>query len=306
MQRPEEAADVAAVDLTGTTAVVTGATSGIGRQTALALARLGGTVLLHGRDQSRGRAVLRQVRRWGDGGFYRADFTSLAAVRGLAASIRERIDRLDVLVHNAGAYFSEGALTADGIERTMAVNHLAPFVLTDRLRPLLAGDARVVTVSSEAHRRAGLDPDRLTTVDEYDGFAAYGRSKLANILFTRELARRLDGPTANALHPGFIPGSALWRESSIPVRALMGVLGRLPSPAVRLFAETPTSGARTPVYLAASPEVSDVTGRYFIDCEPATPSATARDDGLARALWERSAALADTDTDDAVDQTERT
>lgn len=289
--RAADLAGVTDVDLTGRTAVVTGATSGIGRETALALGRLGASLVVHGRDRDRGADVVSSLRELGveDAVFLDAEFTVQADVRRLAARIRDRVDAVDVLVNNAGAHFREGRRTRDGVERTFAVNHLAPFLLTTLLRPALAADGRVVTVSSAVHRRAegSFEPGR---VDSYDGLDAYSRSKLANVLFTAELARRLEGPTANCCHPGFVPGSAIWRDASLPVRLVTGVLGRLPLGAVGPI-ETPVTGAVPSVYLAASPAVEDVTGRYFTDCEPESPSTAARDRDLQRQLWSLSEEL---------------
>ncbi len=148
-----------------------------------------------------------------------------------------------------------------------------------------------MVVSSRTHRRVGLDLDAFTDVSGYDGLEAYSRSKLANLLFVRALARRLDGPTANALHPGFVPNSGIWRDAPGYVRAAVWLLARLPRAVAPGVVETPATGAETPVYLAASPDVADVTGAYFRDGERVEPSATARDDALAERLWEASERL---------------
>lgn len=294
----EQGAGVAGVDLDGQTALVTGSTDGVGQETALALGRLGARVLVHGRDAEKGAAVVSALEETGaDAAFFRADFADFRAVRDLADAVNDRVGELDVLVNNAGAYFRTGRVTDHSIERTIAVNHLAPFLLTNRLRPVMAETGRIVTVSSAVHRREDLDLDRgvdaFRTVADYDGLAAYSRSKLANILFTRELSRRLSGPTANCLHPGFVPGSALWREAPLPVRVAVDIADRLPRVVSRWFAETPTTAAETPVFLAVAPEAVDVTGAYYVDCNRATPSRTARDDALAERLWEVSARLVD-------------
>lgn len=299
--RPEVGAGVAAIDLSGATALVTGATGGIGRETALALGRLGARVLIHGRNRERGAAVVDELHAAGtpDPGFHPADFTDRSAVEGLVEWTREQAEALDVLIHNAGAYFDRGQLTEDGVERTIAVNHLAPFVLTARLRERLSTDGRVIVVSSGTHRRVGLDLEAFTDVSDYDGLAAYSRSKLANVLFVRALADRLDGPTANALHPGFIPGSGIWRNAPWFVRVTVGVLAWLPRPVAGGMLETPATGAETSVYLAAAPTVADVTGRYFRDREPVEPSRTARDDRLAESLWIESERLSGVEWPDA-------
>lgn len=293
--RPEVGAGVEGVDLSGTTVLVTGATDGVGRETALALARLGAHVLLHGRDREKGERVLDDVRERSSGELYLADYASQRAVREFAAAVRDRHDAIDVLLHNAGTHFDDGWLTENGVEATFAVNHLAPFLLTHELHDVLPADGRVVTVASDAHRGASLDFTRFRSVEDYDGLAAYRMSKLANILFTRELARRLDDATANCLHPGFVPGSGLWRNASIPVRVGVRVATRLPDWATRGVVSTPAEAATTSVYLAASPDVADATGEYFDHCEPATPDDAGVDDESARRLWAASAALTGTD-----------
>ena len=290
--RPEVGAGVANVDLSGQTILVTGATSGVGRETALALARLGARVLVHGRDRERGEAVVEKIRRAGapDSTFIPADFRSLDEVRALADEVLDRVSTLDVVVNNAGAHFREGGLTQEGIERTFAVNHLAPFLLTNRLLETIPPGGRIVTVSSEVHRRPDrLNLDDVRTIADYDGFVAYSRSKLANVLFTRELARRLDDRTANCCHPGFVPGSALWRETPLPLRGIMTALSFVPSWLTGGVVESPAEAARTSVYLAASPAVADVIGEYFVDCESVEPAALARDGEIQRDLWAFSA-----------------
>ena len=292
--RPEVGAGVADENLSGTAVLVTGATSGVGRETALALGRLGSRVLVHGRDRERGAAVVEVLRDVGspDPAFLRSDFRSLEEVRTLADEVRDRVSTLDVLVNNAGTHFRDGGLTQEGIERTFAVNHLAPFLLTNRLFDLVPPGGRIVTVASETHRRADeFDPGAARTVAEYDGFEAYSRSKLANVLFTRELARRLDDRTANCCHPGLVPASGLWRETPIPLRGFMTVLGHVPSWLTGGTVESPAEAAETPVYLAASPAVADVTGQYFDDCEAVEPAPLARDEGAQRELWEFSAGV---------------
>lgn len=324
--RVEELAGIEGVDLRGVTALVTGGTAGIGRETALALGRLGATVLVQGRDRERGEAVLAELRDSspGDTELYLADFETMATVEQLGSRIRAEHDKLDVLVNNAGGYFGSGALTEDGIERTFAVNHLAPFVLTLELLPSLrAGSGRVVTVSSEAHRRGELpaavrpeetpettegeanqdggsprlNPESFRTVSDYGGWPAYTRSKLANVLFTVELAERLDPAsiTTNCCHPGVVPGSGFTRNMIWPARAAAGLLGRLPSWPPTPFVDTPREASATQTYLAGSPELADVSGTYFMDCEPKTPDERARDAGLRQALWNTSVELADVD-----------
>ena len=287
--RPEEFAGVADVDLADRTALVTGATSGVGAETALALARLGADVLVHGRDRAAGRAVVREARDAGvDATFLPADFANPDAVDALAEAVREQIDSLDLLVHNAGAHFDEGELVDAGAgraERTFVVNHIGSFRLTHGLRDLLAPDSRVVVVASGVHGRADGTFD-VRSVEGYDGLDAYARSKLANVLFARELADRLDGTAVASCHPGFVPGSGLWREASLPVRVAVGGLDRLPATLTPDTVDDAAEAAATSVYLAASPAAADADGGYYVDCAPSEPSDVATSDELARTLWD--------------------
>ena len=292
-RRPEVGAGVADVNLDGRTVLVTGATSGVGRELALALGRLGARVLLHGRDRDRGEAVENRLAASGspDPQFFQADFLSLDEIRELAEDVSDEAPRLDVLVNNAGAHFQTGGLTAEGVERTFAVNHLAPFLLTNSLLPSLAEGGRIVTVASEAHRNGELNFTDLQTTANYDAFAAYGRSKLANILFTFELARRLDDRTANCFHPGLVPGSDLWRNSPLSIRTIMAVLEAVPPVLTGGLTRSPAQGAETGVYLAASPDVAHVTGEYFSDRRPIEPAPSALDETAQRKLWRFSEEL---------------
>jgi NAD(P)-dependent dehydrogenase (short-subunit alcohol dehydrogenase family) len=260
--------------------VVTGASSGIGAAGAVELARRGATVVPVGRDEGRLEKVAREV--GGEG--IRADLASLAGVRRLADELLERCERIDVLVNNAGVMPGRRRLTADGLELTFAVNHLAPFLLTnlllDRLRE--SAPARVVTTSSVAHSGGLIDLDDLQLENGWTMMRAYSTSKLANILFTRELARRLEGSgvVANCFHPGVIR-TRLTRRAN----PLLLVGAKLAAP----FLGSPKTGAETLVWLASSPEPADVSGGYFENCRPARQSAQSQDDELAAALWERSA-----------------
>jgi NAD(P)-dependent dehydrogenase (short-subunit alcohol dehydrogenase family) len=268
--------------LDGRTVVVTGASSGIGAAAAVELARLGASVVPVGRDERRLTRVAREVGTEG----VRADFASLAEVRRLAEELLARHERIDVLVNNAGVMVGRRRLTEDGFELTFAVNHLAPFLLTtlllDRLRE--SAPARVVTTSSVAHHGGLIDLDDLNGERGWASMRVYSTSKLANILFTRELARRLrgSGVVANCFHPGVIR-TRLTRRTN----PLLMVGARLAAP----FLGSPKTGAETLVWLAASPEAADVSGGYFEDCRPARQSAQSQDDDLAAALWERSAEL---------------
>jgi NAD(P)-dependent dehydrogenase (short-subunit alcohol dehydrogenase family) len=274
--------------MAGKVAVVTGAAGGIGLTTALGLARLGAEVVLTARDPVRGeaaRAAVEAVAGPGRAHLHLADLGSLAEVRRLAAELARR-PRLDVLLHNAGAMHAHRRETVDGLEETFAVNHLAPWLLTRLLLDrLAAARARVVTVASEAHRIAPLDLDDLQSVRGWSAWTAYGRSKLCNVLFAAELARRLagSGATSNSLHPGVV-ATGFGRND--------GGLNRYFFTFLRPFLLTAEQGARTSIHVASAPELEGVTGRYFKRSREAQPSAAARDAGVARALWEASARLA--------------
>ncbi|OYR42211.1 daunorubicin C-13 ketoreductase [Halorubrum sp. Ib24] len=291
---PESRAGVSDIDCTGLQAVVTGSTSEIGRAAALALGRLGADVIVHGRDAEAGRAVVDELTRSGvDAGFLRADFASVDAVRELAADVREETDGIDLLVNNAGGLFRNGATTDAGIEYTFHVNHLSPYLLTAELLDHLREGARVVTTASGAHEGASLDLERVRGDDRFTGFRAYSHSKLANVLFASELARRLDAAdrdvTSNSIHPGAIPGSGFSRFLPGP---LPGLFQRLESlPGVTSVAD----GAAEILFVAVSPRTADVSGRYFADQRPRSPSNAARDPDAARRLWTESAALLDTE-----------
>ena len=294
---PEARAGVADVDCTGTQAVVTGSTSGIGRAAAVALGRLGADVIVHGRDRDAGAAVVAELEAVGaDATFVPADFTDRASVRELAATVRAETEGVDLLYNNAGGFFREGRHTGLGVERTFHVNHLSPFLLTAELLSHLREGARVVTTASTAHRGAELDLDRTTTLDGYSGTWAYSHSKLANVLFSNELARRFAAAdraiTANTVHPGAIPGSGFSRFLPRPLPSL-----------VRLFDSVPgvtsvADGAAALLFLGVSPRTDGVSGRYFSGQTPETPSPAARDSGAAGRLWERSASLLDIDDPD--------
>jgi len=291
MARPPEAqAGVADVDLSGTSALVTGSTSGIGREAARSLARLGADVIVHGRDESAGETLAEELRGMrSETRFVRADFADVDAVRNLADAVRAEFDALDLLCHNAGGYFRTGRLTDLGVEHTFHVNHLAPYLLTAELLDHLAPEARIVTTASEAHQGANLDFDAVTSIEGYSSFSAYGRSKLANVQFAMELARRFDRTdretTANAFHPGAIPGSGFMRFLPGPLSGLAKALDPLP------VVTSVEEGAAALVRLAASPTLEDTSGQYFEKQRPGSPSTEARDPDAQRDLWERSADL---------------
>ena len=274
----------------GKVCVITGATSGIGFVAAERLGALGARLVLVGRDEVRGEAALKALRQRVPGvaaTIHYGDLARLSEMNRLAAEIAAAEPRVDVLINNAGAMFQERSVTEDGLERTFALNHMAYFVLTNRLRDRLVASApaRIVSVSSDAHRGKTLDFDDLQSTRGYRGFSVYGRSKLANILFTRELARRLAGTgvTANCLHPGFV--ATRFGENN-------GRLFRVALTIAKRFALTPEQGAETIVYLASSSDVATTTGAYFAKCKVATPTKAAQDDAAARRLWEESERLA--------------
>lgn len=280
--------------LAGKTAVVTGATDGLGLETAVALARAGARVVMIGRNSAKTAAALSDVRRRsgseGRGGAVESllcDLSSQASIRRLAAEVLARCPRLEILVNNAGTVSVERQLTADGIERTFAVNHLGYYLLTRLLyeRIVASAPARIVNVASHEHHRGTLDFDDLGFERGYQILKAYARSKLGNVLFTRELAKRLPGTgvTVNALHPGGV-ATNIWSGAPAWTRPFFAI-------AKRLFMIPPEEGARRIVYLAASPEVEGTTGLYFEENRPTLPSPLARDDALAARLWKESARL---------------
>ncbi|WP_299335425.1 SDR family NAD(P)-dependent oxidoreductase [Haloplanus sp.] len=285
---PEAIAGVANVDCTGMQALVTGSTSGIGRAAALALGRLGADVIVHGRDETAGAAVVDDLAAVGaDATFVAADFADVASVRGLADTVRAETDGLDVLCNNAGGLFRDGRLTDLGVERTFHVNHLAPFLLTADLLDHLRDGARVVTTASAAHNGVSLDLDRVGRVESYSGLWAYSHSKLANVLFGAELARRLAADdrdiTSNSIHPGAIPGSGFSRFLPGPLPRLVGALDAVPG------VTSVADGAAELLFVAVSPRTADISGRYFSGQQPTLPSTAARDTDAAERLWTFSA-----------------
>jgi retinol dehydrogenase-12 len=275
--------------MAGKVCLVTGATAGIGLVTACELVRRGARVIGVGRSQERCSQAVRFIREeTGSAGvdYLIADLSSQADIRRLSQGVKNSTDRLHVLVNNAGGIYLEREETIDGYEMTFAVNHLAYFLLTNLVLDLLkaSAPARIVNVASAAHRGCTLRFEDLQGKARYGGWRAYQQSKLANILFTRELARRLEGTgvTANALHPGYVKTQIFRAE---------GARGWLLRRAADVFAITPEQGAKTSVYLAGAPEIEGVTGKYFAKQKPANFSAAARDDAAARRLWEVSEGL---------------
>lgn len=287
---PENLASVANVDCTGRQALITGSTSGIGRAAALALGRLGADVIVHGRDPQAGAEVVDELSRSGaEAMFLEADFVDLDAVRDLATTVRQETNGLDILINNAGGLFRNGGLTDAGVEYNFHVNHLSPYLLTTKLLDHLRDDARIVTTASDAHRGTALDLDRVRETGGYSGFKAYGHSKLSNVLFAGELARRLDARgsevTSNSLHPGAIPGSGFSRFLPGPLPALLQRLESLPG------VTSVADGAAEILFVAVSPRTADISDRYFRNQQPTPPSQAAQDEEAARQLWTESGEL---------------
>jgi NAD(P)-dependent dehydrogenase (short-subunit alcohol dehydrogenase family) len=280
----------------GKVAVVTGGNSGIGKETAVALAQAGANVVIAARNSTKAAAAVKEVQqRTGAGDRVDTmplDLASFASVQSFSTAFHERFDRLDVLVNNAGIVLRQRRVTGDSHEMQFQVNHLSHFLLTDLLRDLLVGSrkARVVNVASDAHRmaRKGLDFDDLEWERRRygSGFGVYAATKLMNILFTRELARRLEsaGVTANAVHPGFV-ASNFAREGDT------GAIGNLAMVLGRPFAKSPEKGAATSIHVAMSPAVDGITGQYFARSKVVIPTSHALDDAAAARLWEVSEKL---------------
>ncbi len=276
-----------AQSMAGKVCVVTGANAGIGRVTALELARQGAHVVMICRDPQRGQATQGEIIAASGNqavDLLLADLGSIQSTRAVAAQFLAKYDRLDVLVNNAGAVFYERQETADGLEKTFALNHLGYFLLTtlllDRLKA--SAPARIVNVSSDAHRAGRVNFDDLQNRQKYSGFPVYAESKLLNILFTRELARRLagSGVTVNVLHPGFVRTN-FGKTNTGLLAILFGLFSRL-------FAISPEKGAETSIYLATSPEVAGVSGQYFSNKKAVAPASQAQDEESARRLWAES------------------
>jgi retinol dehydrogenase 14 len=272
----------------GRVILITGGTSGIGKAAATALTAMGARVVVTGRDEERGERAVEEIRRdtGGEVSLMLADLAVQADVRRLAEEFQERHDRLDVLVNNAGVVQSERTETPDAIETTLAVNHLAPFLLTNLLLDLLKRSApsRIITVASDAERWGRMDLDDLQSRGKYRGMQVYGMTKLANIMFTFELAERLRGTgvTANCVHPG-----AVNTNFAMNNRGIMTLLFR----AFKPFMRSPEQGADTVIYLASSPDVEGMTGKYLSDRKLTTASDMAYDEDLREKLWENSEEL---------------
>ena len=275
--------------MTGRTVLVTGASGGIGLATALGLSALGARVAIAGRDPERVLAAARSIRQ-AEGGWvdvFVADLSSQSAVRRLAREVLERLPRLDVLVNNVGGYWNNRHVTDDGLERTFALNHLAPFLLTNLLldRMVQGGHGRVVTVSSNAQALGRIAFDDLQGAEDYSGARAYNQSKLANVLFTYELARRLRSTsvTANALHPGVVDTS-FGREDPAGIQRVL-------VPFLRPLMKSPEKGAATSIHLASAPALDQVSGQFFAGSRPTRSSPRSHDTAVAARLWQASAEL---------------
>ena len=278
----------------GRVCLITGATSGIGKATAMGLANMGAGVVMVGRDRGRGEAALAEIEEGSPNAsvdLMLADLSSQEEIHRLADEFKEAYPRLDVLINNAGVIRSKRVTTADGLEMTFAVNHLAHFLLTNLLLDVLKANApsRIINVASGEQRNGTIDFDDLQGEKEYKTAKAYGQSKLANVLFTYELARKLQrtGVSANCLHPGVVStnfGSGVSGAFGVMVRAL------------RPLMLSPEKGAETSIYLASSPEVEGLSGRYFVKKAEARSSDASYDEGIAGRLWEASAELADLPT----------
>ncbi len=267
-------------------ALITGPTSGIGKITALELAKRGYNLILLARNAKKADALQMEIGDQAETSFVECDLSDLQSVQKAVEQIHANHSRLDVLVNNAGLMMDHEEYSKDGIEMTFAVNHVGHFLLTTGLIDLLkAGkDARIVHVSSGAHQFAKFRIDQLVKPDKFSAWTTYGNSKLANILFSNELAERLQplGITSNALHPGFVATSFGSGFSSF---------GSIVMWLARPFAKSPQEGAQTSIYLASSPEVATTTGKYFDDCKPKVPSKDAQSKVLATKLWELSESL---------------
>jgi retinol dehydrogenase 14 len=286
-QRGTIMAKVHSRPMAGRTVLVTGGTGGIGKATALGLAAMGAHLAITGRDRGRTDEAAGEIRAAGGGqvDVFVADLSVHAEVQRLAEEVLQRLSRVDVLVNNVGGYWNTRHVTADGLERTFALNHLAPFLLTNLLLDRLqqSAPARVVTVSSNAQSMGRIDFDDLQAARSYSGARAYNQSKLANVMFTYELARRLKGTavTANALHPGVVSTSFGAEDP--------GAAQRLFVPFLRPFMKTPAHGAATSIHLASAPDLELVTGRFFANSKPRRSSERSYDEAAAARLWQLSA-----------------
>ena len=273
-------------DMKGKTVLITGANQGIGKASAIALGAMGARLVLVCRNEEKGKAAVTEIESAGakDVTLILGDMSSQKDIRRVAADVLKKTERLDVLLNNAGLLVPSRRTTVDGIEETFAVNHLGYFLLTKLLRELLekSGPSRIVSVSSEAHRRGSMNFDDLQYErTNYSAFPVYSQSKLANILFTKELARQLAGTkvTANCLHPGVIASG---------FGHTYGGFFNFVLTLARPFLKSTEDGAKTQIYLCSSPDVANVTGEYFDKCKTRRPNREAEDAAAAKRLWELS------------------
>jgi NAD(P)-dependent dehydrogenase (short-subunit alcohol dehydrogenase family) len=270
------------------TVVITGATSGIGEVAADRLAQKGARIVFVARDHERGQAALKHfqaIAGHDNHSVHYADLTLLSEQKRVAEQIAASEPEIDMLINNAGAMFGSRTLTPDGLEKTFALNHMSYFTVTNVLLPKLKSGARVVSTASDAHKGNRLNFDDLQSEKSYSSFSVYGRSKLMNILFTRQLAKRLEGTgiTANCLHPGFV-ATRFGDQSGGLMSGLIGF--------AKNFALTPEQGAQTIIYLASSPDVEGKNGGYYVKSKLATPTREAQNDADAKRLWDISAKIA--------------
>jgi len=278
--------------MNGKVCLVTGATDGIGKVSARVLAELGAKVIIVGRNPEKSAIVLAELRSISGNeniDLLMADLAVMQEVRDLAEQVISRYDRLDVLLNNAGGYFTKHKITSDGLEMTFALNHMSYFLLTNKLMELLkySAPARIVNVSSDAHYGVDMEFENLNGEQEYKAWKAYQKSKLANVLFTYELLKKVPGNiTVNCLHPGFVATNFGHNNG--------GFFGPVLKIAQRISAINPEEGAKTSIFLCSAPEVKGVSGKYFYKCQPKTSSRESRNMDTGKRLWQISSDIAST------------
>jgi NAD(P)-dependent dehydrogenase (short-subunit alcohol dehydrogenase family) len=279
-------------DMNGKVCLVTGATDGIGKISARVLAEKGAKVIIVGRNPEKSATVLAELKSSSGNeniDLLMADLAVMQEVRDLAEQVISHYDRLDILLNNAGGYFAKHELTSDGLERTFALNHMSYFLLTNKLMELLksSAPARIVNVSSDAHYGVDMDFENLNGEQEYKAWKAYQKSKLANVLFTYELLKKVPADiTVNCLHPGFVATNFGHNNG--------GIFGSVLKIAQRISAIDPEEGAKTSIFLCSAPEVKGVSGKYFYKCQPKTSSRESRNMDTGKRLWQISSDIAST------------
>jgi NAD(P)-dependent dehydrogenase (short-subunit alcohol dehydrogenase family) len=273
--------------MNGRTCLITGATDGIGKETAIGMAKNGYNLILIGRNEEKGKKVSDEIRKIADSidiNFFTADLILMKEVSRVADEVCQKYDQIDVLINNVGAYFAFRDVTEEGFERTFALNHLGYFLMTKKLLPLVEKSdyKRIVNVSSSAHYGVSFEFDNLNGKKKYRGFKTYQKSKLANVMFTYELAKRVKdrGITANCLHPGFV-ASKFGSNNNLLWRVITGLFKAL-------FAINVKKGAKTSIHLACSDDVKDISGRFFSNCEVKKGSGKAKNEEHNEKLWEIS------------------